>query len=84
MTKAIIPYRFLDTDLPAENADFHSKVFFENRDAVLRELRSISGIAKIAGALNQDTVYKLVSAPEGGKLFRACLKIAYKWMLESC
>ena len=70
MTKVIIPYNSLHIDLPIENADFHSKSFLANRNAVLSELRCISVVPEIASALSQDTVYKLVSTPEGGKLFK--------------
>ena len=70
MTKAIIPYNTLDVDLPTENTDFHSKNLLENRSTVLSELRLISGIPEIARTLNQDTIYKLVSTPEGGRLFK--------------
>lgn len=70
MAKTIIPYKSLDVDLPSESTDFHSKSFSENRSALLSELRCISGIPKIASTLNQDTIYKLVSTPEGGKLFK--------------
>lgn len=70
MTKAIIPYRPLSIDLPSENTNFLSESFFKNRGAVLSELRCVSGISKIASTLNQDTVYKLVSTPAGGKLFK--------------
>lgn len=70
MAKAIIPYNPLDVDLPTENTAFHSKSFSENRSAVLSELRCISGVPEIAMTLNQDAMYKLVSTPEGGKLFK--------------
>jgi len=70
MTKAIIPYRSLDVDLSSESTEFHSKRFLENRSTVLSELRCISGVPEIASTLNQDTLYKLVSTPEGGKLFK--------------
>ena len=70
MTKAIIPYKSPDVDLSTVSTGFHSKSFLENRSAVLRELRCISGIPEIIGTLNQDTIYKLVSTPEGGKLFK--------------
>ncbi len=70
MTTAIIPYKAPDVDLPTDSTDFHSKSFLEKRSAVLNELRCISGIPEIASTLNQDTIYKLVSVPEGGKLFK--------------
>jgi hypothetical protein len=70
MTKAIIPYKSPDVDLSTVSTDFYSKSFLENRSAVLRELRCISGIPEIISALDQDTIYKLVSIPEGGKLFK--------------
>ena len=70
MTKAIIPYKAPDVDLRTDSTDFHSKSFSEKRSAVLNELRCISGIPEIVCNLSQDTVYKLVSVPEGGKLFK--------------
>ena len=70
MTKAIIPYKSPDIDLPTENIDFHSKSFCKNRSVVLSELRCITGIPEIANTLDQDTIYKLVSTPEGGELFK--------------
>jgi len=70
MTTAIIPYQSPDIDLPNENIDFHSKSVAENRSAILSELRCISGVPEIASTLTRDTVYKLVSTPEGGKLFK--------------
>lgn len=70
MTKVIIPYKYHDIDFPNESTNFHSKNILENRSALLSELRCISGISEIASTLNQDTVYKLVFVPEGGKLFK--------------
>ncbi len=70
MTKVIIPYESFKVDLPADNAIFHSNTFSENRNAILNELRRIAGIPEIVRELNQDTVYKLVAVPEGGKLFK--------------
>jgi hypothetical protein len=70
MTKAFIPFRFPNVELPTESTTFHSKYFSVNRSAVLKELRCISGIPEIVKTLSQDTIYKLVSIPEGGKLFK--------------
>lgn len=70
MTKAIIPYTSPSIDLEPSNSDFQSRHFLKNRKAVLSELRCISGIPEIAKTLSQDTVYKLVSTPEGGELFK--------------
>lgn len=70
MTKSLIPYTFPNIDLSVSNADFQTKIFLKNRNAVLGELRCISGMPEIARSLNQDTVYKLVSTPKKGKLFK--------------
>ncbi|NLG16487.1 MAG: hypothetical protein GX556_04035 [Fibrobacter sp.] len=70
MTKAIIPYQSPDIDLPTTNNYFHSKSVAANRSAVLSELRCISGVPEIASTLSHETVYKLVSTPEGGRLFK--------------
>lgn len=70
MNKTIIPYEAPNIDLPTESTNFHSKSFSEKRNALLNELRCISGIPEIANQLSQDTVYKLVAVPEGGKLFK--------------
>ena len=66
MTKITIPY--VPPDL-GPNSDFQTKLFRKNREAVLRELRCLSGIPEIARTLNPDTVYKIVCSPEGGKLY---------------
>ena len=52
------------------NSDFQTKIFRKNREAVLSELRCLSGISEIVRTLNPDTVYKIVCSPEGGKLYR--------------
>ena len=70
MTKAIIPYISPAIDLEPSNSDFQTRNFLKNRKSVLSELRCISGIPEIAKTLSQDTVYKLVSTPEGGELFK--------------
>lgn len=70
MNKIIIPYETPNIDLSIENASFHSESFSKKRDALLNELRCISGLPEIASQLSQDTVYKLVAVPEGGKLIK--------------
>jgi len=70
MTKAIIPYNPPTFDLAPPNADFQTQNFLKNRKRVLNELRYISGIPEIASSLSQDTLYKLVCTPEGGKLYK--------------
>ena len=66
MTKIAIPYTPPDL---GPNSDFQTKIFRKNREAVLSELRCLSGIPEIVRTLNQDTVYKIVCSPEGGKLY---------------
>ena len=66
MSKITIPY--IPPDL-GPNSDFQAKIFRKNREAVLSELRCLSGIPEIVSTLNQDTVYKIVCSPEGGKLY---------------
>lgn len=70
MPVAKIPYNAPIIDLAASNANFQNRNFQKNRNVILDELRCISGIPEIASSLNQDTVYKIVFAPEGGKLFK--------------
>ena len=66
MTKIAIPYTPPDL---GPNSDFQDKIFRKNREAVLSELRCLSGIPEIVRTLNPDTVYKIVCSPEGGKLY---------------
>ena len=66
MSKITIPYAPPDL---GPNSDFQIKIFRKNREAVLSELRCLSGIPEIVSTLNQDTVYKIVCSPEGGKLY---------------
>ena len=66
MTKITIPYGPPDL---GPNSDFQTKIFRNNREAVLSELRCLSGIPELVRILNQDTVYKIVCSPEGGKLY---------------
>ncbi|MCG3667863.1 hypothetical protein L5F24_07585 [Aliarcobacter butzleri] len=70
MNKAIIPYQVPNVNLPTKSANFHSKNFSEKRNALLSELRCISGIPEIVSNFSQDAIYKLVAVPEGGKLFK--------------
>ena len=67
MTKITIPS--IPPDL-GPNSDFQTKIFRKNREAVLSELRCLSGISEIVRTLNPDAVYKIVCSPEGGKLYR--------------
>ena len=66
MTRITIPYAPPDL---GPNSDFQAKIFRKNRESVLSELRHLSGIPEIVSTLNQDTVYKIVYSPEGGKLY---------------
>ena len=66
MAKVTIPYTPPDL---GPNSDFQAKIFRKNREAVLSELRCLSGIPEIVSTLNQDTVYKIVCSPEGGTLY---------------
>ncbi|MCX2767870.1 hypothetical protein [Pseudoalteromonas sp. B530] len=51
-------------------SDNEKKEFTKKRKSLLSELRCITGLPELASNLNQDTVYKLVLAPEGGKLYQ--------------
>lgn len=66
MTKIAIPYTPPDL---GPNSDFQTKIFRTNREAILSELRALSGILEIVRTLNPDTVYRIVCSPEGGKLY---------------
>ena len=66
MTKIAIPSTPPDL---GPNSDFQTNIFRKNREAVLSELRCLSGIPEIARTLNPDAVYKIVCSPEGGKLY---------------
>ena len=66
MSKITIPY--IPPDL-GPNSDFQTEIFRKNREAVLSELRHLSGIPEIVSTLNQETVCKIVCSPEGGKLY---------------
>ena len=67
MTRITIPYTPPDL---GPNSDFQTKIFRKNREAILSELRCLSGIPEIVRTLNPDTVYKIVCSPERGKLYR--------------
>ncbi len=68
------------SDMPAQCTPLFINLLSENADSkhqdslkrnnIFKELRCISGIPEIARQLSQDTVYKLVYTPEGGKLFK--------------
>jgi len=70
MAKTVIPYESSNLDLSVESRDFHAQSITKNRNAMLSELRCLSGIPEIVSSLNQDTLYKLVLTPDGGKLFK--------------
>ncbi len=70
MTTALVPFTAPAIDLAPSNKEFHKKNYKKNRNTLLSELRCISGIPEIASKLSQDTMYKLVSVPEGGKLYK--------------
>jgi hypothetical protein len=70
MSKVLIPYTPPTIDLATTNANYQKIIFQKKRNAILSELRCISGIPEIASNLSQETVYNLVSTPEGGKLFK--------------
>jgi hypothetical protein len=51
-------------------SDGEKQEFTNKRKSFLSELRCITGLPEVIASLNQDTVYKLVLAPEGAKLFK--------------
>ena len=70
MTTALVPYKVPAIDLAPSNTEFHEKNYRKNRNTLLSELRCISVIPEIASKLSQNTLYKLVSVPEGGRLYK--------------
>jgi len=66
----VVPFTAPAIDLAPSNKEFHEKNYQKNRYALLSELRCISGIPEIASKLSQNTLYKLVSVPEGGRLYK--------------
>lgn len=70
MTKALIPCSPPFGELEKDNLVIQKNIFKKNRDIILSELRCLSGVPEIISQLNQDTVYKIVAAPEGAKLYK--------------
>ena len=70
MTTAVVPYSCHEVEILGESSSIHSKLVSERRASLISELRCITGLPEIARSLSQDTVYKLVSAPEGAALFK--------------
>lgn len=70
MTKAIIPFNASCVVSAQSNSNFQSNKLIEKRNALLNELRCIPGIVEIANTLKSDEVHKIVSFPDGGKLYK--------------
>ncbi|MEO8328276.1 MAG: hypothetical protein ABI618_20720, partial [Nitrospirota bacterium] len=64
MTKSLVPYKPNYRDLPKTHADFHLEQYKRNRQALLLELRCISGFPKFIRSLKPDTLYRVV-VPNG-------------------
>jgi hypothetical protein len=75
MTTAVVPYQFPIDGLEKSHKDFQKQLFIENRNNVLSELRFHSGLPEVVSQLNQETVYKLVSAPKGAKMYTKAGKV---------
>jgi hypothetical protein len=67
MSKEIIP---ISLSREISLTDGEKKEFSNRRNALISELRCITGLPEVVSSLNQDTVYKLVLAPEGAKLYK--------------
>src|SRR5690554_5467097 len=67
MSKEIIP---ISLSQEISLSDSEKKEFTRRRKSLVSELRCITGLPEVVSALNQDTVYKLVLAPEGAKLYK--------------
>ncbi|MBW1794834.1 MAG: hypothetical protein JRJ38_10455 [Deltaproteobacteria bacterium] len=70
MTKALIPYCPPFGELEKNNLGIQKSIFKKNRHILLNELRCLSGVPEIISQFNQDTVYKIVAAPEGANLYK--------------
>lgn len=70
MTDILVPHNFGFTTLGKNELEFQNKLFNENKAFILRELRLFSGIPEILSNLNPETLYKVVVAPEGAKLYK--------------
>ena len=51
-------------------SDVERAEFSHKRRKLISELRCITGLPEVVSSLNQDTIYKLVLAPDGAKLFK--------------
>jgi len=67
MSKEIIP---ISLSQEIALSDGEKEEFSNKRSKLISELRCITGLPEVISSLNQDTVYKLVLAPEGAKLFK--------------
>ncbi len=70
MDAVMIPYQKPEIILSEANTTFQQDCFNRKRQAVIDELRCLSTVPTIARGLNQETVYKLVCTPEGGKMYK--------------
>jgi len=63
----VVPY-----ELPADSKlnEEEKNHFINARRALLSELRMVTGLPDVVQSFDQDTVYKLVMAPEGAELLR--------------
>jgi hypothetical protein len=67
MSKEIIP---ISLSQEISLSDREKNEFSRRRKSLVSELRCITGLPEVVSTLNQDTVYKLVLAPEGAKLYK--------------
>jgi hypothetical protein len=70
MNKVVVPYNPSFKGLEPDNVKFQDINCNKKRQILLNELRSVPSILKIAKTLNQDSVYKLVTHPDGAKLYK--------------
>lgn len=70
MTTVLIPSRPNEVISLRAGSENYDKEFVERRKGLLRELRCVPSIVQAAKALKPDEVYKIVSFPEGGKLYK--------------
>ncbi|WP_432737435.1 hypothetical protein [Maridesulfovibrio sp. FT414] len=67
MSKVVIPYL---SPLGFNRSDYSYDLIASQRSKVLHEVRLVSGIPELVRRFNPETVYKLVTSPEGGKLLK--------------
>ncbi|MCK5535324.1 MAG: hypothetical protein KAI79_00780 [Bacteroidales bacterium] len=68
MSKILIPYSSPFKNLSKSSLNFQNERFQKNRKSILSELKCFTGIPEIVKKLKPDTLYKLISTPEGDKL----------------